>query len=180
MWMQETTKVVAAQGWRCRRMAFGVIRCVTFAVKPAKGAPIDEGSPMEALGRHLILEYHGCCPSELDDIEFLEDTIVEATEATRATIVHSHFHRYAPQGVSGAVVISESHVTTHTWPEFGYMAADIFTCGVAVDPWVFHHRVLAAIKVERSSSMELRRGLLDVPKSKIPLTYEGSDSHRED
>jgi S-adenosylmethionine decarboxylase proenzyme len=132
---------------------------------------------MEALGRHLILEYHGCCASELDDIEFLENTILEATRATRATIVHSHFHRYAPQGVSGAVVISESHVTIHTWPEFGYMAADVFTCGESVDPWAFHHQLLKTIRVERTSSVELRRGLLDVPKSEIPQSYDATTIH---
>ena len=126
---------------------------------------------MESLGRHLILEYYGCSEELLNDVEGLEALVLRATEATGATILHHYFHRYAPQGVSGAVVISESHTTIHTWPEFGYLAADVFTCGTEVDPWAFHRTLVAALGPGDCSTVELRRGLIDLPSSRIPTSY---------
>ena len=72
---------------------------------------------MQALGRHLIVEYYDCNPKVLDEIEIIEKAMLEATEKMNATKVAHKFHQFAPQGVSGAVIIEESHLTIHTWPE---------------------------------------------------------------
>lgn len=89
---------------------------------------------MKQLGTHLVAELTGCNAAALDDVDKLCDIFKNAAVIAGATVVNSTSFRYAPQGVSVMVVISESHVSTHTWPEYGYAAVDFFTCGDAVDP----------------------------------------------
>ena len=89
---------------------------------------------MKILGRHLIAEFVGCQSDLLDDQQGLETAMKEAVRVSGATIVSTVFHRFNPKGVSGVVVIAESHISIHTWPEYGYAAVDFFTCGEAVDP----------------------------------------------
>jgi len=88
---------------------------------------------METLGRHLVVEYYGCDADHLDDVDVVQSALLEAAEAVGATVIGHAFHRYAPQGVTGVVLISESHLSVHTWPESGYAAVDVFTCG-GLDP----------------------------------------------
>jgi len=90
---------------------------------------------MKILGRHLIVEFSDCNKSILNDTDLLEKHMNESVRQSGATIVKSVFHRYNPQGVSGVVVIAESHFSIHSWPEYGYAALDFFTCGEAVDPY---------------------------------------------
>ncbi|MEC9007918.1 MAG: adenosylmethionine decarboxylase [Planctomycetota bacterium] len=88
---------------------------------------------MASLGRHLLVEMWGC-DSRIDDVEIVERAIDEAVVAIGATLVQSHVHRYSPQGVTGLAVLAESHLSLHSWPEYGYMAADVFTCGTLTIP----------------------------------------------
>lgn len=81
------------------------------------------------LGKHILLELYDCPEGKLDDIPFLEKTLVDTAEVMNATVVNTNFHHFNPYGVSGVVVIQESHLTIHTWPEYNYAAVDIFTCG---------------------------------------------------
>ncbi len=82
------------------------------------------------LGQHLILDLYDC-PSELLRVPApVEQLLLAAACAMEATVVGAHFHGFAPHGVSGVVVSQESHLTVHTWPEYGYAAIDIFSCGV--------------------------------------------------
>jgi len=90
---------------------------------------------METKGRHLILEISGCDPEVLNSIEKVRDILTEAASRANAEVRETAFHRFYPQGVSGVVVISESHLSVHTWPEHGYAALDIYTCGEDTDPW---------------------------------------------
>jgi S-adenosylmethionine decarboxylase proenzyme len=87
----------------------------------------------QALGRHLIVEVWDADPRLLDDVKALEQLLLQAARAAKATVIQSVFHRFSPYGVSGVVVIAESHLTIHTWPEYGYAAIDIFTCGPKMD-----------------------------------------------
>lgn len=87
----------------------------------------------QALGRHLIVEVWDADPRLLDDVKALEHLLVKAAQAAQATVIESVFHHFSPYGVSGVVVIAESHLTIHTWPEYGYAAIDIFTCGPKMD-----------------------------------------------
>lgn len=84
---------------------------------------------MNTRGRHLLVEYTGCDFDVLDDLKRIEALMNEAARAARANVVASVFQPFEPQGVTGVVVVEESHLSIHTWPEYGYAAVDFFTCG---------------------------------------------------
>ena len=89
----------------------------------------------DALGRHVLAEVYGCSFEILNDVKKVEEVMVNAALEAGAELREVVFHKFSPQGVSGVVVISESHLAIHTWPELGYAAVDVFTCGDRVDPW---------------------------------------------
>jgi S-adenosylmethionine decarboxylase len=122
---------------------------------------------MKALGRQLLVELHECAESVLDDAEAVEELMLSAARAAGATIVGQSFHRFAPHGVSGVVIIGESHLSLHTWPEFGYAAFDIFTCGDSVDPEAAVLQVRRGLGAQRHTVVEMRRGLLDLPDEQV-------------
>jgi S-adenosylmethionine decarboxylase len=86
-----------------------------------------------ALGRQLTIEYYECASNVLLDKTLVEKALLQAAKNSGATIISSSFHGFKPQGVSGVVVIAESHFTVHAWPEHDYAAVDIFTCGDSID-----------------------------------------------
>ena len=116
---------------------------------------------MNALGRHLILELTGCRPDLLDDLDYIQETMLFAAESTGATIIGETFHKFAPQGVTGVVAIAESHLCIHTWPEYGYAAADIFTCGEGFDPQDAADVLVERLEASDPARTELIRGVLE-------------------
>lgn len=88
---------------------------------------------MTGLGTHILLDLYGCDPGRLNDLEFLRQMSLEGVRRSGATIMGDHFKQFEPQGVSGIIIIAESHLSLHSWPEFGYMAMDYFTCGSRID-----------------------------------------------
>jgi S-adenosylmethionine decarboxylase len=84
---------------------------------------------MRALGTQLLIDLWQVAKDLLDDPAHLEQVLTSAAQAGGATVADSRFHRFAPQGVSGVLILAESHLAVHTWPELGYAAADVFTCG---------------------------------------------------
>ena len=86
-----------------------------------------------ALGRQMTVEFYDCDPAVLSDSVRMEKVFLHAAEVSGAHVVNSVFHSFEPQGVSGVVVISESHFAVHAWPEHDYAAVDLFTCGDGVD-----------------------------------------------
>lgn len=86
-------------------------------------------TPPSSLGTQFALELTGCTFAALATIEGVEATMRLAAKAIDATVLSGHFHQFEPHGVSGVLVISESHFAVHTWPELGYAAIDLFTCG---------------------------------------------------
>ncbi len=115
---------------------------------------------MNALGKHLLLELKECNREVLDDLTFLQDTLVSAAEEAGATVLEKYFHQFAPQGVSGAVLIAESHLSLHTWPEYGYAAVDIFTCGNTVKAQAAAELVIEKLQCKDPSILEVNRGIL--------------------
>lgn len=115
---------------------------------------------MEALGRHVLLELRDCNALKLDNLAFLRDTMMNAAEETGATIIGEMFHQFAPQGVTGVIAIAESHLCIHTWPEFGYAAVDIFTCGTAFDPTEAANLIVEALESTDPEITEVIRGQL--------------------
>lgn len=118
---------------------------------------------MEALGKHILVEYYDCDVNLLNKPAAIKEMMEGAARDARATIVESFIHQFSPFGVSGVVVIAESHLTIHTWPEFGYAAVDVFTCGDDLDPWRCYYYLLEKLKAKHSTTVELRRGTLNTP-----------------
>lgn len=107
-------------------------------------------------GTHLLVDLWGA--RNLSDPELIDEVLREAAERAGATILHSHFHHFTPNGgVSGVVVLAESHISIHTWPEREFAAVDIFMCG-ACDPHDAVPVLRAAFKPDRVDLNEERRG----------------------
>jgi len=115
---------------------------------------------VKPLGRHLIVELFDCSATVLQDLEGVKTGLEEAARRAQATIVATTFHQFNPVGVSGVVVISESHLSIHTWPEYRYAAVDIFSCGEALRPEVAVAYLAECLGAERVSVVELQRGVV--------------------
>ncbi len=114
---------------------------------------------MDALGRHLLLELRECNVAVLDDLKYLENALVSAAIESGATVLDKSFHQFAPQGVSGVVLIAESHLSLHTWPEHAYAAVDIFTCGTTVKIEVAADSLIRQLGSKDPSLLEVKRGV---------------------
>lgn len=122
---------------------------------------------LNALGTHVLLELKGCPANILNDLPFLRTALLEAAEEVGATIIDHTFHQFSPHGVTGVVAIAESHLCIHTWPEYGYAAVDIFTCGDSFDPMKAARFLVQRLGPREPSAMEIKRGIL-------PQLAEGS------
>jgi S-adenosylmethionine decarboxylase len=88
--------------------------------------------PYKAAGTHLLADFEGVAPMLLSDAAAIEDVLRQAALAAGARILHGHFHTFgAGGGVTGVLLLAESHISIHTWPEDGFAALDIFMCGAA-------------------------------------------------
>lgn len=115
---------------------------------------------MKALGNHILVEFYQCDTQLLNEVKYIEEAMKEATLASGATLVGSHFHTFSPHGVSGVIVIAESHLSIHTWPEYGYAAVDIFTCGETIDASKAFFHLKKAFKAKNTATIEMKRGQL--------------------
>jgi S-adenosylmethionine decarboxylase len=115
---------------------------------------------LNALGRHLLVELQDCNRETLNDLDFIRDATVQAAIECGAVVLGESFHRFSPQGVSGVVVIAESHLSIHTWPEYGYAAVDIFTCGTEVQPEKAAGVMVEKLESKNHSFQEIQRGIL--------------------
>ena len=113
------------------------------------------------LGRHLIVEMYSCNPKVLDSIKIVRETLIKGAKESNSIVLGDYFHKFTPQGVTGVVVVAESHLAIHTWPEYKYAAVDIFTCGNHTDPWKALEVIRKVFKPEKINVIELKRGLLD-------------------
>ena len=113
---------------------------------------------MHVLGRHLLAELRGCDPSRLSDLTCVREAMLEAARVSGATIITQTFHHFAPLGISGVVIVSESHLAIHTWPEHGFAALDYFTCGDAIDQNLAVEAMTLALGASSVSTREILRG----------------------
>ncbi|WP_347549335.1 adenosylmethionine decarboxylase [Pseudalkalibacillus hwajinpoensis] len=113
---------------------------------------------MDTMGRHVIAELWGCDIEKLNNMKFIEETFVEAALKSGAEVREVAFHKFAPQGVSGVVIISESHLTIHSFPEHGYASIDVYTCG-DLDPNVAANYIADALMADTRENIELPRGM---------------------
>jgi len=107
------------------------------------------------LGTHIIAEFFGC--EELNNLKFVRDSLKEAALVCGATILHEKFHKFSPQGLTGYLLLAESHISIHTWPEHGYAAIDVFTCGL-MDAEKAVYFLAKQFKAQRVESRKIMRG----------------------
>jgi S-adenosylmethionine decarboxylase len=112
-------------------------------------------STVKHLGKHVILDLWGC--KNLDSSEMIRKTLKEAVEICHVTLIEIKIHTFLPHGISGIALISESHISIHTWPEYKYAAVDVFTCGKNVDPYL-------ALPIFRKYLKPKRAEIIDVDK----------------
>lgn len=130
----------------------------------------------EALGRHILVEAYDCDYYALDNIKELQQAMITAAEAAGATVVDAAFRKFEPHGVSGVLVISESHLTIHTWPEYGYAAIDLFTCGCNADPWKAFDHLSAYLQSSRTTTIEIQRGHIPTQRKERELALVNNDA----
>jgi S-adenosylmethionine decarboxylase len=118
---------------------------------------------LNALGRHLLLELFDCDLDAISNLEAVKGALVEAAKRAQATIVDVVFHEFNPFGVSGVVVIAESHLSIHTWPEYRYAAVDVFSCGDVLQPEIAVNYLVEQFGAERTSVVEMQRGMFINP-----------------
>jgi S-adenosylmethionine decarboxylase len=114
---------------------------------------------LKALGTHILCELSGCDAAMLTDVEAVSEMMVQAALEANATPIEKAFHRFQPQGVSGVVVIQESHLSIHTWPETGYAAMDFYTCGDHTDPWAACEYAAKQLGAKTMLTTEVKRGI---------------------
>jgi S-adenosylmethionine decarboxylase len=122
------------------------------------GFPFDSDEEV-SLGSHLLVEFFGCDKQSLELERSVGVAMNDAAVESEATVVAQSFHEFKPYGVSGAVIIQESHYTIHTWPEHGYAAVDLFYCGGTVKVHKAVDVLRDRFKPERIKFLVVRRGL---------------------
>ena len=122
---------------------------------------------MEHLGRHVLLELYDCNREQLDDLEYLRSTMLSAAEEVGATVIDDVFHQFSPQGVTGVVAIAESHLCIHTWPEYGYAAVDIFTCGESFDPKRAATLLIERLESQNPELTQVERGMVQAAAPQV-------------
>ena len=117
---------------------------------------------MKALGQHILVDLYECPAELLNDLARIENSMKLAARAAGATVVDSKFHHFSPHGVTGVLVIQESHLAIHTWPEYGFAAADLFTCGQEINAWAAYEVLKRELQASRATASELHRGQPDM------------------
>lgn len=123
----------------------------------------------KGLGIHILGEFYGCDYDHLNDHEFIKRAVEEAAEKAGATLLSSFAHPFSPHGATAVVVIAESHLSIHTWPEYGYAAVDVFTCGETVDPYVAFDYLKEKLQASSVKIKEIIRG--KVPETAYSYNY---------
>lgn len=117
-----------------------------------------------SLGKQLIAEFWFKSSRSLNDPDKLRECLLAAAKAGGFTIVGSNFHQFSPHGVTGVVLLAESHMSIHTWPEYNYAAVDVFTCGGAPDAAL--EELKRRLDVDRVEIRELDRGIMGPAQSR--------------
>lgn len=116
---------------------------------------------MVYLGKLVIGELYGCDEKPLVDKRLLKRVMLEAASASKSTVIDSLFYQFSGKGISGVVVIAESHIAVHTWPEYGYAAVDAFTCGKHTSPLRAVKKIAEMLKAKEVRLRKIVRGRID-------------------
>jgi S-adenosylmethionine decarboxylase proenzyme len=79
-------------------------------------------------GVHYLIDFFGCDEEQINSVDFWKKVLPESLRGSSMTILNSFFYKFEPQGVTGFLLLSASHISIHTWPEYGYVSCDLFSC----------------------------------------------------
>ncbi|GBE16914.1 S-adenosylmethionine decarboxylase proenzyme precursor [bacterium BMS3Abin15] len=127
---------------------------------------------MRALGRQLLVDLKDCKAKNLDNMEEIQNIMTTAAKLAGATIKEAIFHKFSPHGVSGMVIIAESHLSVHTWPEYDYAAVDIFTCGEDLKPEKAIGYLIDKFQSNDPAITEFKRGVLRTEDKNLSRKFE--------
>lgn len=121
---------------------------------------VSQSQKKTFLGEHLLADFYGCNNKVLGDVKLIKKIMDKAAIKANASIVTEEFHNFSPWGVSGAIIIKESHLTIHTWPEYGYAAVDVFTCGDTLNLWLALEYIKDKLESNNMEYNDVKRGRL--------------------
>ena len=113
---------------------------------------------MGTLGKHYLLDLKDCNKGRLDDLDFVKDVLSRVAKEAGTAVIGESFHRFEPQGLSGAVLIAGAHICVHTWPEYGYAAIDIFSHGDSFKLDEAARLIVERLESRNPAIVELKRG----------------------
>jgi len=114
------------------------------------------------LGTQYLAEFYNCCKNTINDKDRIREIMIEAAKIAKATIVADIFHEFNPHGISGVVVIAESHIAIHSWPEHSCASVDIFTCSSDMSPEAAVEYLKAAFKAQKIEVRKIDRGVVGI------------------
>ena len=117
------------------------------------------------VGKHILVDLHGCDSELLKEVEYICDAMMTAARKSQATIVGQCFKQFEPWGVSGVIVIAESHITIHTWPEYGLASVDYFSCSDEPKIELAISHLKTALKAKRTDEIEITRGSMQIKRA---------------
>ena len=122
---------------------------------------------MKCLGIHILAEMYQCSTPMLDDLDFILDIFTEAIKMCRCNILNIYCHKFDPDGISINITLSESHATIHTWPEYGYAAVDIFSCGANTQPYIGIQFLKEKLGCKKTFLKHIDRGIPNISEDPI-------------
>lgn len=109
------------------------------------------------VGKHAIIDINDC-KVNIDDLELIKKILLDSAKEASLNVVDIVFHEFEPIGISGVVVLAESHIAVHTWPEYNFVAADAFTCGTTMDPKVVLEIIAKKLNSNNYKIKDFNRG----------------------
>ena len=131
--------------------------CFNSGCSPVSTGLEETPASFDAIGQQMVLDLFDCKTPHFDDIKWVRETLRSAAKEADATIVTDAFHAFSPHGISGVVVIAESHLAIHTWPEYRYAAIDIFTCGTKIDFAGIQKKLLTVFQAQKYNVRQFSR-----------------------
>ncbi|MCX7781178.1 MAG: adenosylmethionine decarboxylase [Negativicutes bacterium] len=113
---------------------------------------------MKVIGKHLTVDMYGCSFEVLDNVEFVKNAMVSAVQQANMTLLDFSYYKFEPQGLTALALLAESHMSIHTYPELGYAAVDVFTCGDHSRPDRAVAVLKSFLKPEKTKTTHIKRG----------------------
>lgn len=140
-----------------------------FTIKKVK-LMINTQSPDVLLGRHAIIDLSGCNPQTMRSHSLIRDILYQAAQVAKLTVVGCMDHRFEPFGYSAVLILEESHLSIHTWPEHNYASVDLYSCNLDTDMRAIKDYLAEQLQASDTAFTILDRGYTEIkPKTPVPV-----------